>query len=95
MAATIQCMKERNFLISVTDSSEWFEEELKARERLDAHICSVVKHLVQTKATKQMLRQTGALGRPDERPKKIAVKSASEDRDSCSGRHGRDQARPQ
>jgi hypothetical protein len=47
MAATIVCRKERKFLISVTDSSEWFEEELKVRERLDANISRVVKFLIQ------------------------------------------------
>jgi len=83
------------FLSSLIDSSEWFEEELKVRERLDANVSRVVKFLIQTKTMKQMLRQTGALERADERPKKIAAKSASKDRDRCSGRHGRDQARSQ
>jgi hypothetical protein len=95
MLATRGLLKERKFLSSVTDASEWFEEELKVRERLDANISRVVKHLVQTKATKQVLRQTGGLERADERPKKIAAKSASKDRDKCSGRHGRDQGRDQ
>jgi hypothetical protein len=84
-------MRHLKFFSSLIDSSEWFEEELKVRERLDANISRVVKHLAQTKAMKQMLRQTGALERADERPKKIAAKN----RDRCSGRHGRDQARSQ
>jgi len=38
----------------------FFEDELNLRERLDAMIARQVKHLAQTKAMKQMLRQTSA-----------------------------------
>jgi hypothetical protein len=54
-------------------SSELFEQELALHERLDAKIATKVKYLIQTKAMKQMLRQTGALERADEQPRKIAA----------------------
>jgi hypothetical protein len=66
----------RTALLSV--SSELFEQELALHERLDAKIARKVKYLAETKAMKQMLRQTGALERADEQPRKIAAaKSAS------------------
>jgi hypothetical protein len=55
-------------------AKELFEEELNLRERLDGMIDRKVKHLMQVKAMKQMLRQTSAL-REDEPPKRIAVAS--------------------
>jgi hypothetical protein len=58
---------------SVSASSELFEQELALHERLDAKIATKVKSLIQTKAMKQMLRQTGALERADEQPRKIAA----------------------
>jgi hypothetical protein len=64
--------------LSIDQASELFEHELRLRERLDAIIARSVKHLVQTKAMKQMLRQTNALERADEQPRKIAAKSPSE-----------------
>ena len=42
-------------------AKEYFEDELNLRERLDAMIARQVKHLMQLKAGKQMLRQTSAL----------------------------------
>jgi hypothetical protein len=54
-------------------SSELFEQELALHERLDAKIARKVKYLAETKAMKQMLRQTGALERADEQPRKIAA----------------------
>jgi hypothetical protein len=57
-------------------ASEFFEHDLNLRERLDARIARLVKHLVQTKAMKQMLRQTPT-DRAAEQPRKIAAKSPS------------------
>jgi hypothetical protein len=62
----------------IDQESELFEHELRLRERLDAMIARSVKHLVQTKATKQMLHQTNALERADEQPRKIAAKIPSD-----------------
>jgi hypothetical protein len=53
----------------------FFDYELNLRERLDAMIARQVKHLIQTKAMKQMLRQTSA-AREDEQPKRITARNA-------------------
>ena len=45
---------------SITYASETLEHDLGLRERLDAMIARQVKHLIQTKAMKQMLRQASA-----------------------------------
>jgi hypothetical protein len=54
-------------------SDDLFKSQLALDERLDAMIDRAVKRLIQTKAMKQMLRQTGALERADEQPRKIAA----------------------
>jgi hypothetical protein len=65
-------------------SRELFEQELALHERLDAKIAAKVKYLIQTKAMKQMLRQTGALERADERPRKSPRRRAPRtDYDRC------------
>ena len=46
---------------SIFQAREFYEDELNLRERLDAMIHRQVKHLIQLKAMKQMLRQTSAL----------------------------------
>jgi hypothetical protein len=53
-----------------------FDKELKLDERLDLMIDRAVKRLVQTKAMKQMLGQTGAM-RAEDRVRKIGVKKAA------------------
>jgi hypothetical protein len=58
----------------VTHAKDLLEDELNLRERLEAMIERKVKHLIQLKAMKQMLRQTCAL-REDEPPKRIALPS--------------------
>jgi hypothetical protein len=59
---------------SIIHAKEFFEYELNLRERLDAMIARQVKHLIQTKAMKQMLRQTSA-ARDDEQPKRITARN--------------------
>jgi hypothetical protein len=49
------------------------EDELNLRERLEAMIDRKVKHLIQLKAMKQMLRQTAA-ARDDQQPKRITAR---------------------
>jgi hypothetical protein len=58
---------------SFLEEKELFDDELNLRERLEAMIDRKVKHLVQLKAMKQMLRQTSA-ARDDEQPKRIAAR---------------------
>jgi hypothetical protein len=48
-------------------------------ERLDAKIARKVKYLAELKAMKQMLRQTGALDRAGQQPKKIAAAGSTSD----------------
>jgi hypothetical protein len=62
---------------AVHHARDFHENELNLRERLDAMIARQVKHLIQTKAMKQILRQAAAV-REDEQPKKIAARSASQ-----------------
>jgi len=58
----------------IIHASELLEDELNLRERLDERIHRQVKHLIQLKAWKQMLRQT--TGSPEnEQPKRIAARS--------------------
>jgi hypothetical protein len=58
---------------SIQNAKEDFEADLNLRERLDAMIQRQVKHLIQLKAMKQMLRQTSA-ARDDEQPKRITAR---------------------
>jgi len=58
---------------SIQNAKEDFEADLNSRERLDAMIQRQVKHLIQLKAMKQMLRQTSA-ARDDEQPKRITAR---------------------
>jgi hypothetical protein len=51
---------ENQVALLIIHAKEFFEHELNLRERLDAMIARQVKHLIQTKAMKQMLRQTSA-----------------------------------
>jgi hypothetical protein len=60
-------------IASITHAGEDFEADLNLRERLEAMIARQVKHLIQLKAMKQMLRQTSA-AREDEQPKRIAAR---------------------
>ena len=62
-------------IASITHAGKDFEAELNLRQRLDAMIHRQVKHLIQLKAMKQMLRQTSA-ARDDEQPKRITAKGA-------------------
>jgi hypothetical protein len=58
---------------AVHHSRELLDEELILRERLDAMIHRQVKHLIQLKAMKQMLRETSA-AREHEQPKRITAR---------------------
>ena len=58
---------------SILLEKKLFDDELNLRERLEAMIDRKVKHLIQLKAMKQMLRQTSA-ARDDEQPKTIAAR---------------------
>ena len=61
-------------IASITHAGEDFEADLNLRQRLDAMIARQVKHLIQLKAMKQMLRQTSA-AQDDEQPKRIAARN--------------------
>jgi hypothetical protein len=63
---------------SVSASSELFEQELALHERLDAKIARNVKFLIETKAMKQMLRQTGAVEGAGEQQRKIANSTSNQ-----------------
>jgi hypothetical protein len=60
-------------------SDDVFKQELALDERLDAIIDRAVKRLIQTKAMKQMLGQTGA-GRVDVQPRTIVARGTSNKR---------------
>jgi len=60
-------------IASITHAGEDFEADLNLRQRLDAMIARQVKHLIQLKAMKQMLRHTSA-AQDDEQPKRITAK---------------------
>lgn len=60
-------------LSAATVSGDLFKQELALDERLDAMIDRAVKRLIQTKAMKQMLRQTDAV-RADDHPRKNRAK---------------------
>jgi len=68
--AMVKLVIEWKMVNTVQDATEFLEDELKLRERLDAMIHRQVKHLTQLKVWKQMLRQTSAV-RDDEQPKRI------------------------
>jgi hypothetical protein len=51
---------EQQMFFAIIEGKEFFDDELNLRERLDAMIDRKVKHLIQLKAMKQMLRQTTA-----------------------------------
>ncbi len=59
-------------------SNDLFKQELALDERLDAMEDRAVKRLIQTKAMKQMLRQTGA-GRVDAQPRTIVARETLND----------------
>jgi hypothetical protein len=58
---------------SILSEKELFDDELNLRERLEAMIDRKIKHLIQLKAMKQMLRQT-SVARDDEQPKRITAR---------------------
>jgi hypothetical protein len=69
-----QSVIEAKVAISILLEKELFDNELNLRERLEGMIDRKVKHLIQLKANKQMLRQT--TGAPEnEQPKRIAARS--------------------
>ncbi len=69
-------------MLSVSSfSDDVFKQELALDERLDAIIDRADKRLIQTKAMKQMLSQTGA-GRVDAQPKAIVARSTSGERNN-------------
>jgi hypothetical protein len=59
-------------------SNDLFKQELALDERLDAMEDRAVKRLIQTKAMKQMLGQTGA-GRVDAQPRTIVARETLND----------------
>jgi hypothetical protein len=69
---------EMQLFLCIIHAREFLDDELNVLERLDGRIVRAVKHLVQTKAMKQMLRQTSAEGE-DEQPGKITAGSTSSD----------------
>jgi hypothetical protein len=67
---------EMQLFLCIIHAREFLDDELNVLERLDGRIVRAVKHLVQTKAMKQMLRQTS----PDrEQPRTITARSTSSD----------------
>jgi hypothetical protein len=64
------------FLSAATFTDDFFDQELRLDERLEIMIDRAVKRLIQTKAIKQMLGQTGA-ERMEDRVRKIDVKKAA------------------
>jgi hypothetical protein len=62
-------------IASITHAGEDFEADLNLRQRLDAMIHRQIKHLIQLKAMKQMLRQTSA-AQDAEQPKRITARNA-------------------
>lgn len=66
-------------LSAATVSGDLFKQELALDERLDAMIDRAVKRLIQTKAMKQMLRQTDAV-RAHDQPKKNGAKAITRER---------------
>jgi hypothetical protein len=58
---------------SMDHATKFLEDELKSRERLEGMIDRKIKHLIQLKAWKEMLRQTSAV-RDDEQPKRITAR---------------------
>jgi hypothetical protein len=69
-----QVAVEAKLFLCVIHAREFLDDELDVRERLDAGIARAVKHLVQTKAMKQMLGQT-SVEREDKQPGKITARS--------------------
>src|SRR5262249_22084220 len=66
-----------NSLAAAHDAArEFLDDELNVLERLEGRIARAVKQLVQTKAMKQMLRQTS---REREQPRTITARSTSSD----------------
>jgi hypothetical protein len=65
-------LAENLVVASILQAKKFFEADLNLRERLDAMIHRQVKHLIQLKAMKQMLRQTYA-ARGDGQPKRITA----------------------
>ena len=65
---------EMQLFLCVIHAREFLDDELNVLERLDGRIARAVKHLVQTKGMKQLLRQTSA-----EQPGKITARSTSSD----------------
>ena len=73
--AVVKMASEWYLVHTLDHATEFLEDELKLRERLEAMIDRKIKHLIQLKAMKQMLRQTSA-ARDDEQPKRITARSA-------------------
>jgi hypothetical protein len=72
--AVVKLILEQRTVNTVGYATEFLEDELKSRERLEAMIDRKTKHLIQLKAMKQMLRQTSA-ARDDEPPKRITARN--------------------
>jgi hypothetical protein len=70
--AVVKLMSEWLMAHTVHHATEFLDDELKLRERLEAMIDRKIKHLIQLKAMKQMLRQTSGT-REDEQPKRITA----------------------
>lgn len=69
---------EMQLFLCIIHAREFLNDELNVLERLDGRIVRAVKHLVQTKAMKQLLRQT-SVEREEKHPGKITARSTSSD----------------
>jgi hypothetical protein len=69
---------EMRLFLCIIHAREFLDDELNVLERLDGRIVRAVKHLVQTKAMKQLLRQKSA-EREEKQPGKITARSTSSD----------------
>ena len=86
LPATLGGLKEMADVVGLSQSAatlsnDLFKQELALDERLDAIIDRAVKRLIQTKAMKQMLGQTGA-ERVDVQPRAIVARRTSGERHS-------------
>ena len=73
-----QAAVEMQLFLCVIHAREFLDDELNVLERLEGRIARAMKHLVQTKAMKQLLRETSA-ERDAKQPGKITARSTCPD----------------
>jgi hypothetical protein len=73
-----QATVEMQIFLCVIHAREFLDDELNVLERLEGRIARAMKHLVQTKAMKHLLRETSA-EREAKQPEKITARSTCSD----------------